>query len=442
MARLIVSSLTYHISTVIFYLLCLSGLIWQVTQISMNYFKFDTIKDISVILPEEVKDARRVINICFDNEDIFDYDRYVDLLNKTYYGTQSYAPLFESRYKKQRRNSLLYSFSVGDRFDITKHFLLRDIRYEEFIIGVTYCLQVHGSTTHNPFLMYYDLDNVSTLYVSHSHPLPFFDFKRLKPIDVAKVKVEEKDVHVTSYFYSIKRLVAPYRDDCIDYAIYGRSHKYDAIVDCINNETLNSNKLLAPCKGITKNDTMFLNRTTFYGTCEEMLSCYKRYEEVDCDETVYFTIIEAKDNNAKIHKDKAMEIFKAPNAEPSFVIESKPRIDDIEYVTYIFGALGSWFGFSFLMLNPVPYLFRTRRSSPNNAQVDPNPSEAASPQQQTNEKLASLEDETIRLKTRMSMIEREKVVMNSDADKHRLVMESRISQLINRISVIENGNAS
>ena len=35
---------------------------------------------------------------------------------------------------------------------------------------------------------------------------------------------------------------------------------------------------------------------------------------------------------------------------------SKPKIDDIDYVTYILGALGSWFGFSFIGINPIPYL--------------------------------------------------------------------------------------
>ena len=39
---------------------------------------------------------------------------------------------------------------------------------------------------------------------------------------------------------------------------------------------------------------------------------------------------------------------------PSFFIESKPRIDDIDFVTYILGAFGFWFGLSFLSINPVP----------------------------------------------------------------------------------------
>lgn len=44
-----------------------------------------------------------------------------------------------------------------------------------------------------------------------------------------------------------------------------------------------------------------------------------------------------------------------PDSDPFFVIESKPRIDNIEYITYVLGATGSSFGFSFLMMNPIPY---------------------------------------------------------------------------------------
>lgn len=31
-----------------------------------------------------------------------------------------------------------------------------------------------------------------------------------------------------------------------------------------------------------------------------------------------------------------------------------PRIDTISYVTYILGAIGSWIGFSFIGINPIP----------------------------------------------------------------------------------------
>lgn len=42
--------------------------------------------------------------------------------------------------------------------------------------------------------------------------------------------------------------------------------------------------------------------------------------------------------------------------QPSFRIASKAKIEDIDLITYILGALGSWIGFSFLGFNPIPFL--------------------------------------------------------------------------------------
>ena len=42
-------------------------------------------------------------------------------------------------------------------------------------------------------------------------------------------------------------------------------------------------------------------------------------------------------------------------------IRSQIKIDDVDFVTYIFGALGTWFGFSFLMINPLPLFFTTNK---------------------------------------------------------------------------------
>ena len=53
---------------------------------------------------------------------------------------------------------------------------------------------------------------------------------------------------------------------------------------------------------------------------------------------------------------------KQSDYDPSFAAESKLRIDDIDFVTYILGALGPWLGFSFLAVNPIPYLVPTQEA--------------------------------------------------------------------------------
>ena len=47
-----------------------------------------------------------------------------------------------------------------------------------------------------------------------------------------------------------------------------------------------------------------------------------------------------------------------PSNVPSQRIVSRPKIENIDYMTYILGALGSWIGFSFIRLNPVNKFLR------------------------------------------------------------------------------------
>lgn len=65
----------------IFHMLCLSGLIWQVTQISINFFKFDVNKDINIKLPEETFDGKNyALYSCFNNAEMLEsgaYERYL-----------------------------------------------------------------------------------------------------------------------------------------------------------------------------------------------------------------------------------------------------------------------------------------------------------------------------------------------------------------------------
>ena len=90
-----VSKFTFYILQLIFHSLCLSGLIWQVTQISINFFKYDVIKDINVKTPEEVKGNRKTAYVCFYNPEIF------------------------VRTKSAKLNRDLFHLSVGDKFRST-----------------------------------------------------------------------------------------------------------------------------------------------------------------------------------------------------------------------------------------------------------------------------------------------------------------------------------
>ena len=59
------------------------------------------------------------------------------------------------------------------------------------------------------------------------------------------------------------------------------------------------------------------------------------------------------------------------DTSPSFMMESKARINVIDFITYIMGALGSWIGFSFLLINPVPIIFKIKDTAISDSEATP-----------------------------------------------------------------------
>lgn len=82
-------------------------------------------------------------------------------------------------------------------------------------------------------------------------------------------------------------------------------------------------------------------------------SCMK-YQE--CDEYAIFTYVSLF--SSEINKFSVAAGVQKKSNVPSQKIVSKPKIENVDYMTYILGALGFWIGFSFIQLNPVNKFFR------------------------------------------------------------------------------------
>lgn len=103
----------------------------------MNFFLFDVLKDINVIMPEENVDTKRVINLCFDNKEIFNISKYRITANMTL----EYEP-FE--YSPSMMKQIAESLTVQERFNITDginwiHFKDKTIGGKNYIIASLYC---------------------------------------------------------------------------------------------------------------------------------------------------------------------------------------------------------------------------------------------------------------------------------------------------------------
>lgn len=71
---------------------------------------------------------------------------------------------------------------------------------------------------------------------------------------------------------------------------------------------------------------------------------------------MYFLILQVNQNQLMVQMSENSFIPVMSN-KPSYFTRSQAKIQDVDFVTYIFGALGTWLGLSFWSINPIPFLF-------------------------------------------------------------------------------------
>lgn len=359
MERRVVRKSTHHCINIIFYCLCLIGLMMQITQISIPFFKFDVIKDINVIMPEILTPSHdTAFTICLNNEDIIDEDEYSN-----------------TNVKK------ITFLTSNQRFNMTKnHILPPVVNQTRFIFDDKYCYQLNDLN----FLALYAevMRNISTLYFLIGPRLPYFNFKRILEYPGLKYGNHVLVQKLETFSYTLKRLESPYSDMCIKYDV----SRLDAIINCVNEVCLKSNTTykMKYVKECDKNDKSML---CFEGSA----NCENLFPFSDCYDSAHFL----HNMRYEIYESSFFYFdIQVKFNEPSFFIESKARIDNIDYVTYILGAMGSWIGFTFLHINPVHWLIETEQSK----------KLRQSSTEQSNE-INFLKNENVQLKERLSDME-------------------------------------
>lgn len=346
--------MTYSLLNVLYHALCILGLIWQITQISINFFKFDVNKDINVFMPEEITESDKVLYVCFDNHEVFDPRNYNLFLRRNKVSRINPFRMPVASYRKK----FLDKMTVQQRFNVTisKSTLvpLND-PVDDFIIGNSYCVQIRNAT-----LLYFNwesLNAVTSISVSMGQELPMFDKRRQKLINEFGLRNGTIKINVRSYWYSIVKLSWPYSDNCIDYRVrHNQSSRFGAIVHCENMRAM-GRKMLSN-ERIVRRQSKYSNYSisTSNNPLENQTSCWDIYKQLDCSHAFYLTQVSRPLEYTFL--TPSLIFSKDIGQDPSFLINSKPRIDNIDFVTYILGALGAWIGFSFIAINPVPYFLK------------------------------------------------------------------------------------
>lgn len=356
----LVTKSTYHICTILFHLLCLSGSIWQITLVSVKFFKFEVTKNTHLVLPEEQNNTGKVLYICFENHEYMDYKMYDKMMFEKYiYGGIS---LTSYRTRERYKRITISSSSVEDRFRISPkaRIIINFSDTIDFISGSKYCTQVFNYTTRKIIILKSNIANITRISLSIGTKLPGFDHRRLHDIDKFGEPEQSMSIGISSYSYTIKKLERPYTDNCHNYS---STNQYPlrrlAIEYCKNNLSMEYNNSLSEYHvcypGERHNNLTIKTGKTF----DEQ--CHKKYPQFDCIQSLFFVKTESKVLNLKT---PTIYLSSAPGKDPSFIIVSKASIDNIDFLTYVLGALGAWIGFSFIGINPVPFLLKYSEELP------------------------------------------------------------------------------
>ena len=259
-----VSKFTFYILQLIFHSLCLSGLIWQVTQISINLFKYDVIKDINVKTPEEVKGDRKTAYVCFYNPEIFD------------------------RTKSAKLNSDIFYLPVGEKFEITMSVNETFIRESgtinppltgELVTISMYCYQfkieVYGQLMFSKELN----ENVDHFLIALGDS--DYPFNRNRLIET-KIDFEDsgQEFLTKSNSFKIIKMKSPYRDNCVNYPEIGLKDMIDAYANCQSNSTH-----LSVQKVIWRHEFNYYN---YHLSWDDENNCKPSSFKVDCNLRLFF----------------------------------------------------------------------------------------------------------------------------------------------------------
>ena len=345
---------TYKCLMVLFQILCFCGLLYQDVQISVNYFKYDVVSEISLIRSEDTTGIKSV-NFCFDLAVLHNKSKMSEKLK----GDKPKSP--------EVMVQTIKNWTIRDRFSISidpkdlifypgSKSICRDV--EKFILAHQFiCYHfIRSDEAFGCFLRMQFMENVtSVVLVAMSDERLYVDESRYNILSL-KLDLQNKTTYVmvSDHSYTLNKLKHPYVEDCFDYNRIGFRNELDATFDCYHKH---SDGKVVEGETIRETDGKLLDSATeqiFNRTLFE--NCKNKFPKKMCNQKIIFTrsSIQAMDLKPQV------AVVVTPSQDPSFVITSTPRIDFIDYFTFILGTVGAWLGISVLSLNPIPSLFATK----------------------------------------------------------------------------------
>ena len=352
-SKKVVSKPVYWTFTILFHSLCLSGLIWQLTQVSITYFHYEVVSDIKFIMPEKDQ-FKKYLNFCFWASDTIRYDKYRKYLKK--YGYENDSRIDQWGFK----GDFIYKFlSMDEQLEtVLDTEIEMDLMNERkaFLWTVLVCHQLNGKNDEIAVYTRTRMNNVSYIWMSTSWYPDDYSWERNVQIKHEVNTTSIINLAINSYY--VHRLSSPFADECINFPKLHLKNKYHAMYNCTEKD--GNKTMMSQSRMVTKGDE---HLTTFKRGFKHVMGDCGKYNRSECYSQTIFTQILSK--NTFRPKDENYYYFIAfqQSNQPSTIVRSNAKIGFVDLITYIFGALGTWIGFSFLQLNPFPHLITVVRNS-------------------------------------------------------------------------------
>lgn len=380
---------------VILLLLSAAGFVTQVTYVSSQYFAYGTTSILQYDLEESV--FNQSVAVCFRVADIADLDRIREEtgLNLTrissladaykYFSSLTIKQMFD--YTPNEKSSII-KFCVyrlnrwqireatgsecDSNFNISRFYMMESMcyRFEQAQNRQLTNLMVDHSPLYRAVFYRVSLDSrfdhvdlVSIIvyagglpYLSreYSHPLP--RFKRTNSAEA----YDYNQVYTTATYLTLKSLPPPYITQC-------RYATEDAYFVCMRNCLLEKYKAMDKIPATEIWEEAF-QKKAFIATNEtdeqtvQLLTQYQRRCHLNCHFkpcSLQFSITVALVVKEDIGSAFGFTVM-TPN-DPDVIVTAKPAMTLIDYLTFIGSCFGTWFGASFLSLDPMSRRTRRRR---------------------------------------------------------------------------------
>jgi hypothetical protein len=368
-------NLKNKISRYLFKIFCIISCLFQINEICVIYFSYQTTTDVRY--KEELKVSLPAISICIPKEFMFDLRLTSSISpNETIKSLNSEKILNylnKLTIKEQFKNLLNIDVVLNDKCFVlasnksngNKYYVncKKITPFRKSINSVSYCFtlfsQLNGENDEN-YLIDYDSSRITTYH--HLVYLQLEDFsarihlflhsrnRKFYQNSVFRIFNHYKSERIfINYRKTIVELMPePYRTSCTDFRKLGHLSRNDCMFKCYVNYYKNLFNKLPERRFIEDINSEFLmieeNNVTFKSfarkKCEKVCGtnpdCYEEYFEFEDYRIVY--------NNG-------FEIILNIQFQANLLFKHSAKIEFEEFLCYIMSVIGLWFGFSLIMLN-------------------------------------------------------------------------------------------